>query len=110
MFFLFLLCSVLDAPPHNLGLGTVAILHSQDFIPCGFLWIRQVIIQAYGLKDKVPFFYVKVHFIRTFQHQPFVSQIVRLPPGLRLTQLSYQVDFQASSDASFGCRVLQAAL
>lgn len=64
--------------------------------------------------DNVPSFPVMAHTTRSVSvlssiKYPFLP-FARLPPGLLFKLKLYQVNVQASFDASFQCNVLQAAL
>ena len=81
-------------------------------------WIRQVVLQAYALKGRAPPFRVTVHSTRAisaswaFRHQASVLQVCKAATWSSVHTFSkfYKVDVSASSDASFGRRVLQAAV
>ena len=83
-----------------------------------FRWIRQVMLQAYAQKGWAPPFLVTVHSIRAFgaswvfRHQASVLQVCKAAtwPSVHTFSKFYKVDVSASSDASFGCKVLQAAV
>ena len=81
-------------------------------------WIRQVVLQAYALKGRAPPFRVTAHSTRTigpswaFRHPASVLQVCKAATWSSVHTFSkfYKVDVSASSDASFGRRVLQAAV
>ena len=81
-------------------------------------WIRQTIEQAYALKGKVPPVQVKAHSTRSLstswacRHGASVAQVCKAATWSTVHTFTkfYRVDVQASADASFGRKVLSAAV
>lgn len=81
-------------------------------------WIRQIIIQAYGLKRKVPPWDLKAHSTRGVSASWAVRQQVSMAQVCKAAAWSsvhtftrfYQVDVRSQKETVFGHSVLQAAL
>ena len=81
-------------------------------------WIRQTIVQAYSIKGRAPPFPVRAHSTRAvsvswaFRHQASVIQVCKAATWSSVHTFSkfYKLDVEASADASFGRKVLSAAV
>ena len=81
-------------------------------------WIRQTIIQAYGLKGKSPPLSVKAHSTRAISaswaayHQVPMAQVCRAATWSSVHTFAkfYQMDVRRNADSAFGQAVLQAAV
>lgn len=81
-------------------------------------WIRQLIIQAYGLKQKIPPFQIRAHSTRDIgaswavHHRASMAQICKAATWSSVHTFTrfYQVDVRRHEDIAFGRSVLQAAV
>lgn len=72
-------------------------------------WFRQIIIQAYDLKDWMTPFLGTLYWVFAsldFQHQAKFSQICKTATLSSVHTFFYQVDVQVSSNANFRLKVI----